>query len=91
MGGEDCGAGWKCCWKKSCSPKARTLAYSYIGPENHLADLPRWHDRQAKKDLERAARSRRGAREKARRHAWVSVNKAVVTQASAAIPVVRSI
>ena len=68
---------------------ARTLAYSYIGPE---ITWPIYRDGtigQAKKDLERVAAqldevlgSRLGG------SAWVSVNKAVVTQASAAIPVV---
>jgi enoyl-[acyl-carrier protein] reductase/trans-2-enoyl-CoA reductase (NAD+) len=68
---------------------ARTLAYSYIGPE---ITWPIYRDGtigHAKKDLERAAAdldvtlaSELGG------HAWVSVNKAVVTQASAAIPVV---
>jgi enoyl-[acyl-carrier protein] reductase/trans-2-enoyl-CoA reductase (NAD+) len=68
---------------------ARTLAYSYIGPE---ITWPIYRDGtigQAKKDLEQAAKdldttlaNQLGG------HAWVSVNKAVVTQASAAIPVV---
>jgi enoyl-[acyl-carrier protein] reductase/trans-2-enoyl-CoA reductase (NAD+) len=68
---------------------ARTLAYSYIGPE---MTWPIYRDGtigMAKKDLEAAAaaidaelRNRVGGR------AWISVNKAVVTQASVAIPVV---
>jgi enoyl-[acyl-carrier protein] reductase / trans-2-enoyl-CoA reductase (NAD+) len=68
---------------------ARTLAYSYIGPE---VTWPIYRDGtigHAKKDLERTAReldarlsSRLGG------YAAISVNKAVVTQASAAIPVV---
>jgi enoyl-[acyl-carrier protein] reductase/trans-2-enoyl-CoA reductase (NAD+) len=71
------------------APGARTLAYSYIGPE---LTWPIYRDGtigHAKKDLEAKARdldallgNRLGG------HAWVSVNKAVVTQASAAIPVV---
>ena len=68
---------------------ARTLAYSYIGPE---ITWPIYRDGtigQAKKDLERTASDLDMALEKkVGGHAWVSVNKAVVTQASAAIPVV---
>jgi enoyl-[acyl-carrier protein] reductase/trans-2-enoyl-CoA reductase (NAD+) len=75
--------------EKLLAEGARTLAYSYIGPE---ITWPIYRDGtigRAKKDLERAAsdldatlaRNLGG-------HAWVSVNKAVVTQASAAIPVV---
>jgi enoyl-[acyl-carrier protein] reductase/trans-2-enoyl-CoA reductase (NAD+) len=68
---------------------ARTLAYSYIGPE---ITWPIYRDGtigQAKKDLERAASDLDAAlANKLGGNAWVSVNKAVVTQASAAIPVV---
>jgi len=68
---------------------ARTLAYSYIGPE---ITWPIYRDGtigQAKKDLERAASDLDAMLAKnLGGHAWVSVNKAVVTQASAAIPVV---
>ncbi len=68
---------------------ARTLAYSYIGPK---VTWPIYRDGTiglAKKDLSATAhrlddllQSRLGG------HAWVSVNKAVVTQASAAIPMI---
>jgi enoyl-[acyl-carrier protein] reductase/trans-2-enoyl-CoA reductase (NAD+) len=68
---------------------ARTLAYSYIGPE---ITWPIYRDGtigQAKKDLERAARDLNATlSNKLGGGAWISVNKAVVTQASAAIPVV---
>lgn len=90
MGGED----WRL-WMNALLEEgllaqgARTLAYSYIGPE---LTWPIYRDGtigRAKQDLEEAARqldallhSRLGGR------AWISVNKAVVTQASAAIPVV---
>ena len=90
MGGED----WRL-WmemlleEKLLAPGARTLAYSYIGPE---ITWPIYRDGtigQAKKDLERAAKDLDAdAREQLGGNAWVSVNKAVVTQASAAIPVV---
>jgi enoyl-[acyl-carrier protein] reductase / trans-2-enoyl-CoA reductase (NAD+) len=75
--------------EKLLAEGARTLAYSYIGPE---ITWPIYRDGtigQAKKDLERTASDLDMALEKSvGGHAWVSVNKAVVTQASAAIPVV---
>ena len=68
---------------------ARVLAYSYIGPK---ITWPVYHHGTiglAKRDLERAAGVLNAAlASKLRGNAWVSVNKAVVTQASAAIPVV---
>jgi enoyl-[acyl-carrier protein] reductase/trans-2-enoyl-CoA reductase (NAD+) len=68
---------------------ARTLAYSYIGPE---VTWPIYRDGtigRAKQDLEQTARALDATLSaKLGGHAWVSVNKAVVTQASAAIPVV---
>jgi len=90
MGGED----WRM-WAEMLldegllAPGARTLAYSYIGPE--LTWPIYWHGTigRAKEDLEKTAHrldellaTRLGG------HAWISVNTAVVTQASAAIPVV---
>src|SRR5579872_4082802 len=75
--------------EKLLAEGARTLAYSYIGPE---ITWPIYRDGtigQAKKDLERAAKDLDDTlAEQLEGHAWVSVNKAVVTQASAAIPVV---
>jgi enoyl-[acyl-carrier protein] reductase/trans-2-enoyl-CoA reductase (NAD+) len=75
--------------EKLLAEGARTLAYSYIGPE---ITWPIYRDGtigQAKKDLERAASDLDAALAKSLGgHAWVSVNKAVVTQASAAIPIV---
>jgi enoyl-[acyl-carrier protein] reductase/trans-2-enoyl-CoA reductase (NAD+) len=75
--------------EKLLAEGARTLAYSYIGPE---ITWPIYRDGtigQAKKDLERAASDLDATLAKnLGGHAWVSVNKAVVTQASAAIPVV---
>jgi len=68
---------------------ARTIAYSYIGPE---VTWPIYRDGtigQAKKDLDAAAERIRARLEtKLGGDARISVNKAVVTQASAAIPVV---
>ncbi len=90
MGGDD----WRL-WmnmlleEKLLAPGARTLAYSYIGPE---ITWPIYRDGtigQAKKDLQRAANDLDATLAKqVGGNAWVSVNKAVVTQASAAIPVV---
>ncbi len=87
MGGED----WRM-WihtlldEKLLAPGARTVAYSYIGPS---VTWPVYRDGtigRAKQDLEAAAAAmREGLGQNA---AWVAVNKAVVTQASAAIPVV---
>jgi enoyl-[acyl-carrier protein] reductase/trans-2-enoyl-CoA reductase (NAD+) len=90
MGGED----WRL-WIDALAeegllaPDVRTLAYSYIGPET---TWPIYRDGtigRAKNDLEQTARSldaflspKFGGR------ALICVNKAVVTQASAAIPVV---
>jgi enoyl-[acyl-carrier protein] reductase / trans-2-enoyl-CoA reductase (NAD+) len=75
--------------EKLLAEGARTLAYSYIGPE---ITWPIYRDGtigQAKKDLERAASDLDATLAKnLGGNAWVSVNKAVVTQASAAIPVV---
>jgi len=75
--------------EKLLAPGARTLAYSYIGPE---ITWPIYRDGtigQAKKDLERTAKDLDAVLAKqSGGNAWVSVNKAVVTQASAAIPVV---
>ncbi len=71
------------------APEARTVAYSYIGPE---VTWPVYRDGTigtAKLDLdESAARLDAMLREKLGGSAVVSVNKAVVTQASSAIPVV---
>jgi enoyl-[acyl-carrier protein] reductase/trans-2-enoyl-CoA reductase (NAD+) len=90
MGGED----WRF-WMDMLAEEnllaqgARTLAYSYIGPE---LTWPVYRDGtigRAKKDLERTARELNAALEKKLGgNAWVAVNKAIVTQASAAIPVV---
>jgi enoyl-[acyl-carrier protein] reductase/trans-2-enoyl-CoA reductase (NAD+) len=90
MGGEDWGRWIDALLENDLlAPAVRTVAYSYIGPE---VTWPIYRDGtigQAKKDLEATAQrldtrlvTERGGR------AWVAVNKAVVTQASAAIPVV---
>jgi enoyl-[acyl-carrier protein] reductase/trans-2-enoyl-CoA reductase (NAD+) len=89
MGGDD----WRRWMKmladeKLLAPGARTLAYTYIGPE---LTWPMYRDGtigMAKKDLERAALDLDATLAKqVGGNAWISVNKAVVTQASSAIPV----
>ena len=66
----------------------QTVAYSYIGPQ---VTWPIYKDGtigKAKEDLERASRKIDDLMKLHRGRAFVSVNKAVVTQASSAIPVV---
>ncbi len=68
---------------------ARAIAYSYIGPELTWPIYRSGTIGKAKEHLENTARSlNQTLQNKLGGHAWVSVNKAVVTQASAAIPVV---
>jgi enoyl-[acyl-carrier protein] reductase / trans-2-enoyl-CoA reductase (NAD+) len=89
MGGED----WRL-WIEMLlesgllAPNARTIAYSYLGPE--LTWPIYWHGTvgAAKQDLERTANDLSTTLQKrVAGDAWISVNKAIVTQASAAIPV----
>lgn len=90
MGGED----WEL-WMNALAdagllaPGARSVAYSYIGPEVTWAIYKNGTIGLAKNDLERAAKNidsllklNGGGK------AFISVNKALVTQASSAIPVV---
>ncbi|MEZ5325108.1 MAG: trans-2-enoyl-CoA reductase family protein [Verrucomicrobiales bacterium] len=87
MGGED----WEL-WMNALADAgvladgARTIAYSYIGPELTFPVYTNGTIGRAKEHLEQSA-----ARLNAKfgsDTAWVSVNKALVTQASSAIPVV---
>jgi len=86
MGGED----WEL-WMQALSdadvlaPGAKSVAYSYIGPEVTWPIYKNGTIGQAKKDVERAATEISKAYDCS---AYVAVNKAVVTQASSAIPVV---
>lgn len=86
MGGED----WEL-WMDALSnagvltSETKTVAYSYIGPEVTWPVYKNGTIGTAKLDVERASRS---IHEKYGIEAYVSVNKAVVTQASSAIPVV---
>ena len=67
------------------APGAKSVAYSYIGPEITWPVYTNGTIGQAKKDVERAAAAITERHDCA---AYVAVNKAVVTQASSAIPVV---
>jgi len=87
MGGED----WEL-WMDALAtagvlaPGARTVAYSYIGPDLTYPIYTNGTIGRAKEHLEQSAarlNGRFGAGT-----AWISVNKALVTQASSAIPVV---
>ncbi len=66
----------------------RTVAYSYIGPEVTWPVYKNGTIGRAKEDLERAQRALDVRLAPMDGKAWVSVNKALVTQASSAIPVV---
>lgn len=67
---------------------AKTIAYSYIGPEVTWAIYRNGTIGKAKEDLERKASAISKKLAGIKGSALVSVNKAVVTQASSAIPVV---
>lgn len=90
MGGED----WEM-WMNALSeenllaPGAQSVAYSYIGPEVTWAIYKNGTIGLAKNDLERAAQKIDSLLKlKGGGRAFISVNKALVTQASSAIPVV---
>jgi len=67
---------------------AQTVAYSYIGPEVTWPIYKNGTIGKAKEDLERVQRELDTKLAPLNGKAWVSVNKALVTQASSAIPVV---
>lgn len=89
MGGED----WKM-WidalKKEnlLSSDFKTVAYSYIGPELTEAVYRKGTIGKAKDDLENTAFAITDALKEVGGKAYVSVNKALVTQSSSAIPVI---
>ena len=89
MGGED----WEM-WldallaENLIAPGTHTYAYSYIGPDLTWPIYKNGTIGQAKEDLERVQRSLDEKLAPLGGKAWVSVNKALVTQASSAIPVV---
>lgn len=89
MGGED----WEM-WidalknENLLSPKAMTIAYSYIGPSLTEAVYRKGTIGRAKDDLEATAFKITEKLSSIDGKAFVSVNKALVTQASSAIPVI---
>jgi enoyl-[acyl-carrier protein] reductase/trans-2-enoyl-CoA reductase (NAD+) len=89
MGGED----WEL-WMRALleadllAPGCRTVAYSYIGPELTYPIYRSGTIGKAKEHLEQTARALTAELSRTGGAAWVSVNKALVTQASSAIPVV---
>lgn len=89
MGGED----WEM-WidalknENLLSPKAMTIAYSYIGPSLTEAVYRKGTIGRAKDDLEATAFKISEKLSSIDGKAFVSVNKALVTQASSAIPVI---
>jgi enoyl-[acyl-carrier protein] reductase/trans-2-enoyl-CoA reductase (NAD+) len=93
MGGED----WEL-WIEALdregllSPGARTVAYTYIGPELSWAIYKNGAIGRAKEDLERACAALNkkfgpGGGNKIA-GAWISVNKALVTRSSVVIPII---
>jgi enoyl-[acyl-carrier protein] reductase/trans-2-enoyl-CoA reductase (NAD+) len=89
MGGEDWEL-WIDALNKAgvLAPGARTVAYTYIGPELSWAIYKNGTIGRAKADLERACREINKKMSPNGGHAWVSVNKALVTRASAVIPII---
>ena len=89
MGGED----WEM-WMDALAeagvlaPGVKTLAYSYIGPVLTWPIYKNGTIGKAKEDLERSSAAINAKLASLGGKAWVSVNKALVTQASSAIPVV---
>ncbi|MFT3992601.1 MAG: trans-2-enoyl-CoA reductase family protein [Luteolibacter sp.] len=89
MGGDD----WKL-WidallaADALAPGVQTVSYSYIGPEVTWPIYKNGTIGKAKEDLESAQRELDAKLAPLGGKAWVSVNKALVTQASSAIPVV---
>ncbi len=67
---------------------AVTVAYSYVGPEMTHSIYRKGTIGRAKDDLEAAAEKMTEDNKDIGLNAYVSINKAVVTQASAAIPVI---
>jgi enoyl-[acyl-carrier protein] reductase/trans-2-enoyl-CoA reductase (NAD+) len=88
MGGED----WKL-WIEKLSEAdvlahgAKTIAYSYIGPDITHAIYRSGTIGKAKEDLEKTAHELNEFLSKSNGNAYVAVNKALVTQSSLAIPV----
>ena len=91
MGGEDWELWMDALSKENLlSPNTRSIAYTYIGPELSWPIYKNGTIGRAKEDLERAARdiNKKYAVNKGIAGAWISVNKALVTRASAVIPII---
>ncbi len=89
MGGEDWEL-WMDAMQKAgvLAEDVQTVAYSYIGPEMTWPIYKNGTIGKAKEDLEKSQRALDQKLAAISGKAWVSVNKALVTQASSAIPVV---
>ena len=89
MGGEDW-ALWIEALEKAglLAPAARTVAYSYIGPEISWGIYKEGTIGRAKEHLEKTAKELTAKLAPTGGRAWVSINKAVVTRSSAVIPVI---
>jgi enoyl-[acyl-carrier protein] reductase/trans-2-enoyl-CoA reductase (NAD+) len=89
MGGEDWEL-WIDALSKAgvLSPKVKTVAYTYLGPELSWPIYKNGTIGRAKEDLERAGRAINAKLSATGGAAWVSVNKALVTRASAVIPII---
>ncbi len=70
------------------APTARTVAYTYLGPELSWAIYKNGTIGRAKEHLEATSHALNGRLSKSGGGAWVSVNKALVTRASAVIPII---
>jgi enoyl-[acyl-carrier protein] reductase/trans-2-enoyl-CoA reductase (NAD+) len=89
MGGED----WEL-WIKALddagvlAPQVKILAYTYVGPKLSWAIYKNGTIGKAKEDLERACREINKKLNAKGGYAWISANKALVTRASAVIPII---
>jgi enoyl-[acyl-carrier protein] reductase/trans-2-enoyl-CoA reductase (NAD+) len=91
MGGEDWELWIEALEKEGLfSSGTRSLAYTYIGPEHSWPIYKNGTIGRAKEDLERACKDINKKYSEAGKmdRAWVSVNKALVTRASAVIPII---
>ncbi len=89
MGGEDWEL-WIDALKEAgvLAPSARTVAYSYIGPELSWGIYKDGTIGKAKEHLEGTAKALRAKLAPSGGGAWISVNKALVTRSSAVIPII---
>jgi len=89
MGGEDWEMWMDALQEAGClADGVKTVAYSYIGPEVTWPIYTNGTKGAAKEDVEKSQRALVEKLAPLNGKAWVSVNKALVTQASSAIPVV---